>query len=160
MRKILILFLSAFVLASCNHSRTNLVRNGDFGNADGWCVGANTLIANGVAKASLSIPKYHTQWCEFLTQTVVVESGKDYTLTCCAKSSLPALMSSVYVGVRNMDGSVLKDMEYLLFHDSMTPLSVEFNSGENESLIVFCGSWANQSVELTFDDFCLKPRRF
>lgn len=153
-------FIIAIVALACVSCRTkgqqvNLLSNGDFNSDSSWECGHGVKISDGEAHATLEIPKYHIQWCQFLTQRVRVNPGKDYILTAMAKSSLPALKSSVYVGVRHDDGSVLKDIEYLLFQKDMTPLKVEFNSGTDTSVVVFCGSWANQTVEFTFDDFCL-----
>lgn len=158
MKRIALIIASSLVaFAGCVSTNSgNVLINGDFAAPDGWTLGPSVEIADGKAKASLDIPKYHTRWCEFFTQTVTLEPGKEYVLTAEAKSSLPVLKSSVYIGVRHPDGTVLKDMEYLLFHDDMTPMKVVFNTGSDTSVTIFCGSWANQSVEFTFDNFSLK----
>ena len=46
------------------------------------------------------------------------ESNVWYELSADASSSLPALQSSVYLGARFKWGDVLKDREFLLFHDN------------------------------------------
>lgn len=155
--------IAAVVLSagSCTSHRGNdeLILNGSFDSADGWVLGDHTRVEEGECVTVLDIPKYHTQWVEIAKQTVNVQPDTEYILTCEARSSLPTVTSSVYFGVRDTSGNVVLDKEYLLYHDNMTPMSLHINSGSCTSLVVFCGSWANQSVIFRFDNFSLTTER-
>ncbi len=144
---------------SSRYKHEELLLNGSFDSADGWILGENTMIEEGECVTVLDIPKYRTQWVEIAKQLVNVQPDTNYSLTCEARSSLPTVTSSVHFGVRDTSGNVVIDKEYLLYHDNMTPMSLHINSGNNSSLVVFCGSWANQSVTFRFDNFSLSIER-
>ena len=155
MKKLFFAALVSVVICSCTGTKENILLNGSFDSAAGWTVGSCAEVTDGQVVVSLVIPKYNTQWHDLLSQTVPLKENTDYVLSAKAKSSLKVLSSSMFIGVRFPDGSVMKDKEFLLFKDDMTPLSMEFNSGANNSLVVFCGAWVNQTVKFEIDDFFL-----
>lgn len=155
MRKIFFAALVSVIFCSCTGTKENNLSNGSFDSAAGWKVANCAEVTDGQVVVSLVIPKYNTQWQDFLSQTVALKENTDYVLCAKAKSSLKVLSSSMFIGVRFPDGRVMKDKEFLLFKDDMTPLSMEFNSGANNSLVVFCGAWVNQTVKFEIDDFFL-----
>ena len=118
-----------------------------------------TVVLDHEVSASIDIPKYRTNWLEVYHQAVPVEPFADYVLSGEAVSSLPTLKSSAYLGTRFTDkNQVLKDREFLLFHDSPTPMSVEFNSGACTEVLVFFGAWVNQTVEMTVNNIKLTAK--
>lgn len=146
------------VTALSSNGRTkevNLLTNGQFKNESAWELGPSSMISEGICRVEVEIEKYHRRWLEICRQKVSVEPNTDYRLTASARMSLEPLQYGVFVGVRVPKGKVLKDKNFLLFRDEMTPLCMEFNSGDHTSLTVFCGSWIDQSAVFEIDDFKL-----
>lgn len=115
-----------------------------------------TFVLDQETSAGMEIPKYKTNWIEVFHKKIEVEPFTDYVLSGEASSSLPTLKSSAYLGVRFTNrNAVIKDREFLLFHDSPTPMSVEFNSGPNTEVLVFFGAWVNQTITLTVNNIKL-----
>ena len=81
--------------------------------------------------------------------------GKEYRLSAFARMSLPPLTNGVYIGVRRTDGSVLKDRLFLLFGRDWTRMALDFDSGEEQELTVFCGVWTDRNSTYFVDDFSL-----
>lgn len=72
-----------------------------------------------------------------------------------ARMSLPPLTNGVYIGVRRPDGSVLKDRLFLLSGRDWTRMALDFDSGEEQELTVFCGVWTDRNSTYFVDDFSL-----
>jgi S-formylglutathione hydrolase FrmB len=95
-----------------------------------------------------------TGWND-IDQTVPVAPNKQYTLTGWLRTS--PNNSAGYFGVRTTGGTVLNETEYNSL-PGYTELSVSVNSGNNSSLVVYGGLWAqNQDTTLQIDDVFLAP---
>ena len=107
----------------------------------------------------LKIPRYRNSWNEMCRQTVEVEPETEYVLTAEARMSLYPLSYGAYLGVRTDDGAVLRDRLFLLARDNMTPMRVEFNSGDNTRLTVFCGAWCDCNAIFEAGNFSLRKKQ-
>ncbi len=96
----------------------------------------------------------HTSGWNAITQTVPVEKNTDYKLDGFVRTSQNN--DDGYFGVRDSEGSVLEETKFER-HDNYSKLTVRFNSGENESLTVFTGMWADGDTWVQIDDYLLLP---
>ena len=107
-------------------------------------------------EAGVEIEPYHTQWLEIFHTNVKVDPHTWYELSGEAISSLPTLKSSVYLGARFRWGDVLKDQEFLLFHDEMTPMKLRVYTYNQTEITIFCGSWVCQTVSFNLNNVSLR----
>lgn len=139
-RKLFIPVLIAFsVFCSCRESTVDRI----------------TLLPD-IIDGGAVIEPYNNQWLELYDTTITVLPHTWYELSADASSSLPALQSSVYLGARFKWGDVLKDREFLLFHDNMTPLKTTIYTYNQTEITVFCGAWINQTVSFQVGNVVLK----
>lgn len=140
MKRISALMAMASLLCACHNQMTE-----------------GEVLLDSPVTSSVEIAPYHQQWMEIFHVVVPVEPYTDYVLSGEAMSSLPTLRQGVFLGARFPEGDrVLKDKEYLVFHNEMTPMNVAFNSGALTEVMIFCGAWVNQTVSVTIDGFVLR----
>ncbi|MBB6735658.1 DUF4185 domain-containing protein [Cohnella zeiphila] len=87
-----------------------------------------------------------------LTQTVQVVPNTEYELDGFIRTSQNN--NAGYFGVRAPDGSILKELPFGRF-DDYAKQSIRFNSGDNTSVTVFTGFWANGDTWIQLDDYSL-----
>lgn len=134
----------------------NLIANGDLANDDdGWSLGDNACVVGGECRMRFSVTPYRETWNDMCRRSVAVRPATRYRLTACGRMSLYPVSNGLYIGVRMPDGTVLKDRLVLLARDNMTPMCVEFDSGDNTNLTVFCGAWCDRDAVFYADDFRL-----
>ena len=142
-----ILPLISYILFACTpHGRENLLADGGFEeSAKMWDIGKSELTSEAHAgefacALYVETPRYIPVWSDICIQKIIVMPGKEYRLSAFARMSLPPLTNGVYIGVRRPDGSVLKDRLFLLSGRDWTRMALDFDSGEEQELTVFCGS--------------------
>jgi len=88
-------------------------------------------------------------------QTVAVKRNTDYILTGWCKGSWDDVRGA-WFGVRKPDGSI-QDYNPVINSD-WTKMSIEFNSGDNTTVDVFCGLWGWPDLYIILDDIHLQPK--
>jgi S-formylglutathione hydrolase FrmB len=133
-------------------ANTNVVGNGDFESGGTWtCVGTCGLdLGAGLAHAGAGNgwARGNAGWND-LHQTVPVAPNKTYTLRGWVRTS--GNNTDGYFGVRTPSGQVVAEQK-LGSLPGYALLVVTFNSGNNTSLDVFAGLWANGDTWLQLDD--------
>jgi hypothetical protein len=133
-------------------ANTNVVGNGDFETGGTWtCVGTCGLdLGAGLAHAGAGNgwARSDAGWND-LHQTVPVAPNKTYTLRGWLRTS--GNNTDGYFGVRTPAGQVVAEKK-LGSLPGYAQLVVTFNSGNNTSLDVFAGLWANGDTWLQLDD--------
>jgi S-formylglutathione hydrolase FrmB len=95
-----------------------------------------------------------TGWND-IDQTVPVAANTEYTLTGWLRTS--GNNSAGYFGVRDTSGNVIGEDEYNSL-GGYTQLTVSLNTGNNTSVVVYGGLWAqNQGTWMQIDDVSLTP---
>jgi hypothetical protein len=95
-----------------------------------------------------------TGWND-IDQTVPVAANTEYTLTGWLRTS--ANNSAGYFGVRDASGNVIGEDEYNSLN-GYTQLTVSLNTGNNTTVVVYGGLWAqNQGTWMQIDDVTLTP---
>lgn len=89
-------------------------------------------------------------------QTVAVKPNTDYVLSGWAKGSWDNI-TGAWFGVRRPDGSI-KDYNPVV-NTTWSKMSIEFNSGNNTTVNVFCGLWGWPDLYVIIDDLSLKPKQ-
>lgn len=162
MRKIFLLLAGCVMFACAPRGGENLLRDGGFEeSAAAWNTGASELSAEAHAGAyalrlQVETPCYTPVWSDMCTQNVQVAPGKRYRLSAFARMSLPPLANGVHIGVRRPDSSVLKDRLFLLYGEDWTRMVLDFDSGQEPELTVFCRVWADRNSAYSVDDFSLE----
>ncbi|WP_099159511.1 DUF4185 domain-containing protein [Virgibacillus ndiopensis] len=87
-----------------------------------------------------------------ITQSVQVEKDTVYELSGFVKTSQNN--NAGYFGVRGENGEIIKETKFER-SDNYTKQTVRFNSGDNESITVFTGMWANGDTWVQVDDYLL-----
>ncbi|WP_188454905.1 DUF4185 domain-containing protein [Virgibacillus oceani] len=87
-----------------------------------------------------------------ITQSVQVEKNTVYELTGFVKTSQNN--NAGYFGVRGENGDIIKETKFER-NDNYTKQTIRFNSGDNESVTVFTGMWANGDTWVQIDDYLL-----
>jgi hypothetical protein len=88
-------------------------------------------------------------------QTLPVSPNTEYTLTGYVRTSSDN--GAGYFGVRTTGGTVINEVEYNSL-PGYTELSVTFDSGNNSSVVVYGGLWAqNQDTWMQIDDVFVTP---
>jgi hypothetical protein len=88
-------------------------------------------------------------------QTVAVKRNTDYILTGWAKGSWDNI-TGTWFGVRKPDGNI-QDYNPVI-NTNWTKMSIEFNSGNNSTVDVFCGLWGWPELFIIIDDIHLQPK--
>ena len=137
-----ILPLISYILFACTpHGRENLLADGGFEeSAKMWDIGKSELTSEAHAgefacALYVETPRYIPVRSDICIQKIIV---------------MP-----VYIGVRRPDGSVLKDRLFLLSGRDWTRMALDFDSGEEQELTVFCGVWTDRNSTYFVDDFSL-----
>lgn len=107
-------------------------------------------------RAEVEIEPYRNQWLDIFKKNIKVDPHTWYELSGEAMSSLPTLKSSVFLGARFKWGDVLKDKEFLLFHDKMTPMKLRLYTYNQTEITIFCGSWVNRTVSFELGNIALR----
>lgn len=161
MHKIILPLISCILFACSPHGGENLLADGGFEeSAKMWDIGKSELTSEAHAgkfayALYVETPRYIPVWSDICIQKIKVIPGKEYRLSAFARMSLPPLTNGVYIGVRRTDGSVLKDRLFLLFGRDWTRMALDFDSGKEQELIVFCGVWTDRNSTYFVDDFSL-----
>ena len=93
-----------------------------------------------------------------LKQTIAVTPNTNYRLTGYIKNS-NNFTNKGYFGVRNPNGSVLKEFNFSGNRPNYSEVAVDFNSGANTSITVFGGFWSvGYDAWVQFDDIVLRQQ--
>lgn len=103
------------------------------------------------------VNKTSDRWMDACVQPLIVHKDTDYVLTGYAKSSVDGSRNA-YLGVRLADGKIW-DHNPALNPNEWTPITVEFNSGDNTNLDVFFGTWGADGLYVLVDDIKLTPKK-
>jgi S-formylglutathione hydrolase FrmB len=123
------------------------------GTCAGQC-GVDQGLGNANSGANNGWVRNTTGWND-IDQTVAVTPNRQYTLTGWIRTS--SNNAAGYFGVRTAGGTVLNETEYNSV-PGYTELIVPVNSGNNASLVVYGGLWAqNQDTSMQIDDVFLAP---
>lgn len=139
----------------------NVVADGDFmdsGNGPWSCIGScgvDQNIGNGYASPNNGWVRNINGWND-IDQTVSVLPNTNYTLTGWLRTS--ANNNAGYFGVRDTSGNVIGQDEYNNL-PGYTQLTVNLNTGNNTSVVVFAGLWPPnfQDTWMQVDDVSLIP---
>ncbi len=89
-----------------------------------------------------------------IKQNISVSPNTEYVLSGYVKTSQNN--NAGYFGVRAADGKIIKEQPFGR-NDNYTKQTVRFNSGDNTSVTLFTGMWANGDTWVQADDYMLVP---
>ena len=139
----------------------NLLNNPSFetGNFTGWSTYSGTTIVEDIVhsgKYGVKSVNTTTEWGTMTKQTVSVTANTDYILTYWYYYSGSDSTASFYAMANNSSGTIKSTHVKNMTPNTWTQVTVEFNSGDNTSIIVYAkNGTANSTGTYYFDDFVL-----
>jgi len=139
----------------------NLLQNPSFETGDftGWSSYSGTTINTEIVHSgeyAIQSVNTTTEWGTMTKQTVSVTANTDYTLSYWYYYEGSDTTASFYAMANNSSGTIQSVHVKNMTPNTWTQVTVEFNSGDNTSIIVYAkNGTANSTGTYHFDDFVL-----
>ena len=139
----------------------NLLNNPSFETGDftGWSTYSGTTITDAIVhsgKYGIKSVNTTTEWGTMTKQTVSVKANTDYILTYWYYYEGSDASASFYAMANNSSGTIKSYHVKNMTPNTWAQVTVEFNSAENTSIIVYAkNGTANSTGTYYFDDFVL-----